>query len=191
MVAAIQPPTPDRPHDRRTGPRIRVAGIPALALPRHWRSLPRRVNVQPPTVPPADRPARRPRSASARGADRPACAPPWDRSGTATTTPSARASSRPSSANSSTAGAGVLRQKLAWRSSPSSRDGTLCELLRGLWVESQANPRNRRCSAHDAGRSRIRFKRAAVNSTGWRPSRIASTMSGARKTSGITRLTSP
>ena len=66
-----------------------------------------------------------------------------------------------------------------------------CELLRGLLVESQANPRNRRCSAHDTGRSRIRFKRAAVSSTGWRASKTASTMSGARNASGIIRLTSP
>ncbi len=55
----------------------------------------------------------------------------------------------------------------------------------------QAKPRTRRCSAHDTGKSRIRFSRLAVSSMGWRPARIASTMSGARRPSGRIRLTTP
>ncbi len=53
-----------------------------------------------------------------------------------------------------------------------------------------SNPSRRRCSAQDRGR-RVRFRRSAATSTGWRPWRMASTMSGARKASGKHRLTSP
>ena len=59
------------------------------------------------------------------------------------------------------------------------------------WLIDQAKRRTRRCSAHDTGRSRIRFSRLAVSSMGWRPARMASTMSGARRPSGRIRLTSP
>ncbi len=57
-------------------------------------------------------------------------------------------------------------------------------------VVQLSNPSRRRCSTQDSGRP-IRVGRSAVSSTGWRPWRMASTMSGARKASGKHRLTSP
>ena len=40
------------------------------------------------------------------------------------------------------------------------------------------------CAAQAIGRSRVRIRRCAVRSAGWRPEAIASTISGARKASG-------
>ena len=57
-------------------------------------------------------------------------------------------------------------------------------------IEELQTKRNRAfCSAHPSGRSMRLVSDSAVRSTGWVPARIAATISGARKASGIRWLT--
>src|SRR6202011_6352170 len=100
----------------------------------------------------------------AAAAGKPACAHPWDLSVTPTTTPCARASSQPWNVSCWHVAGSHRRPRPEWRSSATSRVGTIplaAILVSAIYLRS---PMRRRCST-----SLKRPKRQTVHRTGSTP----------------------